>query len=358
MKNINLSIAVMLTILLLQTCTSMSKKEEIASGAKIITIDLDQSLETKNLQDVVSSITAIGLEEFDDNPIGVIDKIIITNTNIYILDSQRSKSLFIYDRNGKFKSVIHRIGSGPGEFIRPDDFDIQKGTEKLFVLDGNQRKILIYNKNGDFISDLKFETHINSFVTASNNNIILNKANTISDHSNNQIRIIDSKGNTIKELLPIPKYAKEITISPRNPLQKFHNDTILYMPSLSHEIYQIHENEISLRYQLDFGKYWPRKEYFENEKGKHPLKIAQDLIANEYAAFFNYLETKDILHVNFDYKDKSVSFYYNKKSGETLLFSPADENLSFPLTVDGTSFVCAVYFENKNPTLVFYDIKI
>jgi hypothetical protein len=75
-------------------------------------------------------------------------------------------------------------------------------------------------------------------------------------------------------LLPVPEYSKEITISPRNPLQKFHADTILYLPSLCDKIYQIHGNEISLRYQLDFGKYWPGKTYFEKEKGNHPVKIA------------------------------------------------------------------------------------
>jgi outer membrane murein-binding lipoprotein Lpp len=355
-KKIKLLAAVILCTFVLQTCTSTSKKEENASNARTITIDLDQQVETKSLQDVVSSVTAIGLEESGENPIGIIDKMIITNTNIYILDGQRSKSLFIYDRKGKLKNVIRKVGTGPGEFVRPDDFDIQKSSGNLFILDGNQRKILIYNKNGDFISDLKFEIHINSFLTASNNNIILNKANTVSDRSNNQIRIVDAKGNTVTEHLPIPEYSKEITICPRNPLQKFYNDTILYMPSLNDKIYQIHGDEISLRYQLNFGKYWPGNEYFEKERGKHPLKIAQSLVANDYAAFFNYLETKDVLHVNFDHKHKPVSFYYNKKSGTSLLFSPKDENLSFPLTVDGTSFVCAIYFEDRNPTLIFYDI--
>jgi hypothetical protein len=358
MKNMNLSIAVTLCVFLLQTCTSTSKKEKNDSDVQVITVDLNQSIETNNIQEIASSMTVLKLEESEDNPIGVIDEMRITNTNIYILDSQRNKSLFIYDREGKLKNVIHKIGSGPGEFIRPDYFDIQKSAGNLVILDGNQRKLLIYNKNGDFISELKFETHINRFLTTNNNHIILDKGNTLSDHSNNQIRIVDSEGKTLIELLPIPEYSKEITISPRNPLQKFYNDTILYMPSLSDKIYQIHENEISLRYQLDFGKYWPRKEYFEKEKGKHPLKIAQNLVANDYAAFFNYLETKDILHVNFEYNHKPVSFYYNKNSGTSLLFNTADENLSFPLTVEGTSFVCAVYFEEKNPALIFYDVKL
>jgi hypothetical protein len=358
MKNINSLIAVILCIFILQTCTSTNKKGETDSEGQIITIDLDHPVKAKNMQDVVHSMTIVKLEESDDNLIGVIDKLLITNTNIYILDGQRSKSLFIYGRDGKCKNVIHKVGNGPGEFISPNDFDIQKSTGNLVILDGSQRKLLFYNKNGDFISELKFEAHINSFLTTNDNNLVLNKGNTRSDSSDKQIRITDSKGNTQTELLPVPEYSKEITISPRNPLQKFYNDTILYMPSLSNKIYQIQGNKISLRYQLEFGNYWPKKAYFEKEKNKHPLKIAQDLVANDYAIFLNYLETKEVLHVNFSHKEKAISFYYNKETGSSLLFSPVDENLSFPLTVEGASFVCAVYFEDKNPTLIFYDINV
>jgi hypothetical protein len=360
MKKMNLSVAMLLCILLLGACSSKTKPEEgVDHKARTIRIDLSKSLETKSLQDITSSISLVRLEESDDDPIGVIDQLLITNTNIYILDRQRSKSLFIYDREGNLKNIIHKVGTGPGEFIRPDFFDIQKSTGNIIILDGNQRKLLAYSKNGDFISDVPAptETYISGFVTANNNTLFLDKGNEISEISNKYIRVVDSQGKIITELLPVPEYAKSITIGPRQPLQKFHSDTILYMPSLSDKIYQIYGNEINLRYQLDFGKYWPNEKYFEQEQGKHPLKIAQNLVANEYAAFFNYLETKDILHVNFEYKDKPISFYYNKHSGESIFFHISDENISLPLAIAETSFVCVGYIEDKNPVLIFYDVS-
>jgi hypothetical protein len=349
-------ISYLLILVIFWGCNYSTQTEKV-SDIQAITIDLDQPIKTMNIREVSSSISSLRLEESEDNPIGIINKLIVTNTNIYILDWERSRSLFIYDREGRFKNVIHQIGSGPGEFVRPDDFDIQKGSGNIIILDGNQRKLLVYNKNGDFISDIKFGMHINRFIVTNDNHIILDKGNTISDHSENHIRITDMNGNTVTELFPIPEYSKEITISPRNPLQKFLGDTILFMPSLSDQIYQIHENKISQRYQLDFGKYWPGKSYFEREKGKHPLKIAQDMLANDYAAFFNYLESKDVLHINFEHKHKPVSFYYNKKTGAKVLFHMSEENLSHPFVVDGTSFILAGYIEDKNPILIFYDIK-
>ncbi|MDR3219931.1 MAG: 6-bladed beta-propeller [Dysgonamonadaceae bacterium] len=139
----------------------------------------------------------------------------VTNTAIYILDAQRAKSLFIYDREGRLKKVIDNIGNGPGEF--------------------------------------KFNTYVNSFITINNDDIILDKGNFISDESTNYIRIINKEGDKITELLPVPEFVREITISPRNPLQE-NRDTILFMPSLSNNIYQIYDKKIEVRYQLDFGK--------------------------------------------------------------------------------------------------------
>jgi hypothetical protein len=354
MKNINIFTIIFFSILI-QACTD-KKKQQNDEDYQNIVIDLTQKTEEKRIDDVALSMSFLKLEESDEYPIGYIDKIIITNTSIYILDKQRSKSLFLYDRNGNLQKVIHRTGNGPEEYIMPNDFDIQESTGNIIILDGNQRKLLFYTKKGDFISELNLNAFINSFVSIENDNIILDKGNYISDESLDYIRIIDAKGNKIIELLPIPEYSREITISPRHPLQKKRN-TVLFMPSLSNQIYQIQHNKVGLKYQLDFGKYWPRKEYFENEKGKHPLKIAQNLVKNAYAAFFNYLDTKEVLHVNFEYENKPFSFFYNKNSGESILFYSSNQDISLPLTTAETSFVCAGYSEDNNPVLIFYDIK-
>jgi hypothetical protein len=163
-------------------------------------------------------------------------------------------------------------------------------------------------------------------------------------------------GKQVTELLPIPESSREITISPRSPLQR-QQDAILFMPSLSNQIYQIHLDKSVLKYQLDFGKYWPNEDYLEKEKNNHPLKIAQNLAKNGYAAFLNYLDTKKVLHVNFEQEGKRFSFFYNKDSGQTLLFYNSNRNISQPLAATGTSFVSADYTEDQNPVLIFYELQ-
>jgi hypothetical protein len=295
------------------------------------------------------------LEESFDHPIGVIDKVYITNRNIYLLDSQRAKSLFIYDRDGNLKNVINTVGSGPGEFIAPSDFDIQENNENIIILDRHQRKLIYYTQEGFFISELKLNAFINSFAFAKNNTIAVDKGNFVSDESTNYIRIIDESGNRITELLPIPEFVRGITISSRNPLQRG-SDALLFMPSMSSEIYSIHENESTLKYQISFGSRWPNESYLESKKRKHPFEISQDLLKDNYVAFLNYLESKDVLHLNFSYDSKDYSFYYNKLTGESTLFYTTNKDITFPLTTIENTFVCAQYIEDKNPILIFYDV--
>lgn len=354
MKLSNILIFVCILLISLQSCLNNNKNVS-KDDAIIITIDLNQKTTEKKIQDIASSITFLKLEESLDHPIGIIDKIHITNRNVYILDSQHAKSLFVYDRNGNINKVINNVGQGPGDFIYPGDFDIQQNSENIIILDRNQRKLIYYSKQGDFISELKLNAYINTFASIKNNSIVMDKGNSISDKSANYIRIINEKGNQLAELLPIPEFVKEITISPRIPLQKY-LDTLLFMPSMSNEIYCIYENESKLKYRIDFGSGWPSKSYLERAKGKHPLKISQDLIKDKYVIFLNYMENKDVLHLNFHYDSKNYSFYYNKHSGKSILFYMNNENVSFPLATTGSSFVCAQYVEDKNPGLMFYDI--
>jgi len=128
------------------------------------------------------------------------------------------------------------------------------------------------------------------------------------------------------------------------------------MPSMSNEIYSIHENESALKYQINFGNRWPDESYLKSKKGKHPFGIVQDLLKDNYVAFLNYLESSDVLHLNFSYDSRNYSFYYNRSSGQSTLFYTTNKDITFPLTTIGNTFVCVQYVEDKNPVLIFFDV--
>ena len=59
----------------------------------------------------------IVLETTPESTIGTIDKLIVRENKIYIMDKEITKSLFVFSIEGKFLYKINRAGRGPGEYI-------------------------------------------------------------------------------------------------------------------------------------------------------------------------------------------------------------------------------------------------
>ncbi len=102
---------------------------------------------------------------------GSIDKIVIPETtesslfssvdqiafgkddDIYLADLFSQKTVYKFDRLGKFVCKYGRIGQGPGEYSAPIAFDKDEDGRVLLLAD---TKIVVYNKNGE----LEKETNI------------------------------------------------------------------------------------------------------------------------------------------------------------------------------------------------------
>lgn len=74
-----------------------------------------------------------------------------SKNNIYILDS-RNFCIVKFSDQGKFLKKFGRQGNGPGEFTRPYDLEIQNDT--IFLADNEQKKMVLFDQNGNFIKDL------------------------------------------------------------------------------------------------------------------------------------------------------------------------------------------------------------
>jgi hypothetical protein len=97
--------------------------------------------------------TFIPLETDSNILIGGIAKASVINDNLLILDSKFSKSLYLFDLNGKFINKFGEVGKGPGQFLQPLDFTFDSESQKLFVLDAGL-KVFTYEMNGKFISTI------------------------------------------------------------------------------------------------------------------------------------------------------------------------------------------------------------
>jgi len=113
------------------------------------------------------SITYIPLETKDSFLIGSIDKIIVQNNKIFILD-KITESIFCFDINGKFLYKIDRKGNGPEEYISIGDFQVNS-KEEVIIYSSSQG--FLFYKNGRVTKKIESSVIASDFYIDERNSI-------------------------------------------------------------------------------------------------------------------------------------------------------------------------------------------
>lgn len=104
-------------------------------------IACDEFNMAEGIQDKVSSVEYLVLDLPQGCVLGGMDKVIVSESGIYVGDYQ-SQKIFVFDTDGKMRSVLDRRGRGPGEYVQIQSFSVDKG--KIYVLDQFEMKVLTY----------------------------------------------------------------------------------------------------------------------------------------------------------------------------------------------------------------------
>ena len=345
-----------LLLLIIYSCSP--QKRHVENEGEKITVDLNNIIDVST-NSIILPIRYIQLQEEDNNVfIGEIDKIIFTDNYVFILDSEKSKALFIFRHDGSFVRVINRIGGGVGEYVSIDDFQINEDKAEIILLDKNKRELLFYDFDGYFIRNLTIDFFVNSIMLYQKDKIVIDKGNYTSDETKKALAIIDShRGTTYCHLFPIKDFLKNITFSPKTPLKKY-DELILYQPSMSNYIYEFSNDSLHLRYVMDFGTSWPNENELSRLKDLHPMEIMKELTNKNYVMFPNFIEGKKFICIDFFLNNKrNVSFV--KKFDNTGYTFHWEEyyKIEPPIATWDDFFVSVEYHEEKSPTLVFFSIK-
>ncbi len=134
----------LLALLFLSSCVS---KDEDLINKDFIYYDAPIVKQTKlNFDDIFKPIKKIKLKiNKDDDLIGAIKEIKVYKNKIFATDPI-GKQIFCFDAKGNILYSIKRTGSGPGEFLRLTDFDINSSGQ-LCLLDIGNGRITLYDLN-------------------------------------------------------------------------------------------------------------------------------------------------------------------------------------------------------------------
>lgn len=123
---------------------------------------------------------------------------------IFVTDVERNRIL-IFDRGGKYIRSFGKPGNKPGELSYPNGVAVDNSAKRIYVADSNNRRIQVFNIEGDFIKILDLhdlKPLITRGVTVDSVNHNLYFADTL-DHKVFKYNLITEKISLVNKETPL-----------------------------------------------------------------------------------------------------------------------------------------------------------
>lgn len=354
------------------------------------TIDLERidELSAESFGNKVSTITYIPLEG-SNSPVGAINDIVINNKYIVILDRERNKRIFIYDRKGRLMRVINALGHGRGEYLEPSSIEIDNKTGYLCVKDDKQSKFLYYDMNGKFIKDKKTIASIYAIHTG---NYVVNQlaAGQTYNRDVNYHIFISEDDSVVYKGFPYHKIQTDFVVS--NKFRYNYKNELLFHPVISDTVYHlmppdsycakyVFRNKQSLWNKADEKLYFNEITDLVKKQG---YSMISDFHESKEFVFYSiysfHKDVKQIMNIPYFYdKREHISYHVqNIPNGEIKFFAPLDllcvysdwcvayfNPYTLKMQMGDEYYISEPYLKNivenaspsSNPVLVFYKLK-
>ncbi len=308
-------LALLVIALIIACCDRKSAIEEspfIEEPVAVIKPVPNQNYEQYDLSAVLDSVKFVRLELSEGSLIGNIDKVIVFQDRIYVLDRQTS-SLFFFNMHGQYISKISSVGNGPGEYIQLDFFDIDYENSQIILTDLMGYWIFRYDLEGNYISRQKIPFWIEGVTPMANQGFAVYANHRDNKHKfKNEFNLfyLDSSMQISKAYFP---YNSAIFNNPRvsfttpqtGTFYTYNKGRYFFSPFKDH-VYQVTKDGLRPKYRFDFGekrfdeKYLSRKSELKNymEKGDF-FQLGGILENDDFVIFSFYQASIRIGHMGF-----------------------------------------------------------
>lgn len=297
---------------------------------KVETISLDPTnLQKVDDSNLIKEITFLKLSANDDAIIGSIWNLQITEDRIYVLDAFNSVALFVFDKEGELLFKIDNYGRGPGEFMGPYAFTVDRYENQIIIFDGRGRKLCFYDiEDGSFIEERMIKHEI-SRLAATKDRYIFYLNNSVTGNTKHNLIITDKEFSIKDERLEIIPdmigYQLELPVNFSS-----YNNNLFFTAPADYNIYRssIDEESFEKYLKIDFGKRNLPASYYEqfdnNQRRKEEIGTSANSISNYFETdnfrFFKYVvgtdqhyfyleskNTNDIVHTTYQQFTEKIS---------------------------------------------------
>lgn len=390
------------------SCTDYNRKDNHFTDKQIASLNIDDtsilitntdSIKTINLNpflkeqgfslgSMIDKVKLLPLETTDESLMDDIQKILITESYIYIIDYYKGGSVLIFNKKGKFVKRILK-GSSPQELYTPNDITFDEARQELLVY--NKYYLSFFTADGQFVKREKVPLRADE-VTIIPNGYLFKANNGQGNHhfgfSREYLFFVTDKTFKLKSI-GLPYYLSNRS-SYVNFIGYLHEGkkNISLTTAYTDTIYEYNcqTNKLRAKYALDLSeKGLPKKRL-----GKTWKELQKTLRENDYFLYNGaYLETQrhELFYaVNWYLKLHSV-MYRDKRSGNmkggTKVQYTANDffPVNSPISTYGEYFISCYFPQKKwnfsnnhniteedkrsisdlkdddNPVLVFFSLK-
>lgn len=268
------------------------------------------------LSDIVSDVEYVKLETTDDCLVGELNNGYVCDSAIFYTcyGGPWRPHIFMFHRSsGKFIRTLGKSGQGPGEMFAPSAVKAKDG--QVYLSSHYRDGLFVYKiNNGEFVRYIPLNRpHASApYYYISDNRVIHFPFMGYWNNSDMcimcDISIQDFDGNLIKEQVPDIDYTgfdynNKPGLNQQPAIWSYKNRPNMYS-DLTDTIYAVIDDSIRPRYFISLGKY------------NRPPESKAGPEWKKYVIFNRFWETKEYLLGNFNLKQKSCFFRYDKKKKE------------------------------------------
>jgi hypothetical protein len=289
----------------------------------------------------------IPLETGKDNLLGKIDHAEIVNGRIFVSDNAYSKSIQAYNMQGKYIDHIGAVGQGPGEYINPNFFRINKATKTIWVNGGSATKLLIYDLNTFKYLFSKGTDRFVSWISLPNGDHAWWRP--LGYEKNNKKYSILITDSMMRPKNYFHSWEYHISGEVLYTMEKFYGlkNKVFYYEAHDPIVYEITSGGERATYKFKFGSYpFPSPDYMKK------LTSGRKLMNTGYVVCYMFLETEQFILAKYLAGNGMHFGVYDKKKKKAYRYADFHENDALFSTVslvgvtDDDRFILSLPAEN------------
>lgn len=286
----------------------------------VIAVDLSNP-DKISFYDLFDRIEPIILEMTESSLIKDVTSIYASDSLLYLYDRSYSGQVLMFTSEGEFIQQIGEKGGGPEQFLHISDFAVNFSRKELFILSAIDRKLFVYNLQGEIINVFNLPSREEAFQKMTfldDDTIVFWCAN-----QSNKLKYYSISGNAIFH----ESYTEENRdIFCRDPFQV----EKALCRGMTNTVYDLSKKELIPLYTWDFGSLnnnLKNIDYPDYNNGNEVASFARDAYGSKIV---NYIISLHGSNERYRYaqliiKNDFYNIFWKKEDRKTLFLKETEE---------------------------------